>query len=201
MMVMVPCCFGSHGTGICQEQPPTSVTTVNNRFEPLEVTDDPAPEDVNIYMLESVNPEINVVDVPDYTPMEVVLDSGAADHVIGTQSAPNHPVRESASSKAGLGFKTASGNHIPNRGEMELTMKLNDLPVKSVFQVSDITKPLMSVGRLCDNGHNVNFTKDGAKVTIKGTNKELFFARKAGGLYVGEFMVKKSDSTFPRPAR
>ena len=53
-------------------------------------------------------------------PFEIVLDSGAADHVADPEDAPGQKVVPSPGSRKGAGFVAADGERIENQGQMEL---------------------------------------------------------------------------------
>ena len=69
------------------------------------------------------------MDQHEFLDMEVVLDSGAADHVIDKADAPDYELKESAGSRAGACFVAANGERIPNQGEVQLQMKLGATPI------------------------------------------------------------------------
>ena len=71
--------------------------------------------------------------------------------------------------------------------------------IKSVFQVAEITRPLMSVSKICEMGHKCIFDEHQAQVVSKSGKILCTFERK-GGLYVAE-MTLKSPEGFQRPAR
>ena len=71
--------------------------------------------------------------------------------------------------------------------------------IKSVFQVAEITRPLMSVSKICELGHKCVFDEHQAQVVSKSGKVLCTFERK-GGLYVAE-MTLKSPEGFQRPAR
>ena len=62
--------------------------------------------------------------------------------------------------------------------------------VKSVFQIAAVTRPLMSVGRICDEGHEVRFNKVRALVTDSNGVEICRFKRQLGGLYVAKMKLK-----------
>ena len=62
--------------------------------------------------------------------------------------------------------------------------------IQSVFQVANVTRPLMSVGRICDEGFHVDFQKEFAVVSDKSGREVLKFERQAGGLYVAKMKLK-----------
>ena len=59
-----------------------------------------------------------------------------------------------------------NGEHVNNKGQIKLRMKSKDengLLMNSVFQVAEITRPLMSVSRICDQAMVCVFEKDNAR--------------------------------------
>ena len=58
--------------------------------------------------LEAESPGIHSLDTPDPTPVHVVLDSGAAVHVLNSFEAPYDSIVESPGSKAGACFAAAN---------------------------------------------------------------------------------------------
>ena len=70
--------------------------------------------------------------------------------------------------------------------------------IKSIFQVAEITRPLMSVSRVCELGHKCVFDDSKAEVIAKNGTVLCTFKRK-GGLYVAEMKLKAPEG-FHRPA-
>jgi hypothetical protein len=67
-----------------------------------------------------------------------------------------------------------------------------------MFQVAAVSRPLMSVGRLCDNGMDILFKKDRADVLSSDGTVILSFERQVGGLYVAKLKLKKPTNGFGR---
>ena len=110
----------------------------------------------------------------------------------------------------GGGFIAAKWDHIPNEGQMTLSLEANNVMLDSTFQVAEITQSLWSVGRMCDagTGQEVHFKRDKAVIVDAQTKSELFtIAREPGGLYKGELKLKnpryvrRVSEGFPRPGR
>ena len=58
-------------------------------------------------------------------------------------------------------------------------------PIQSKFQVCEVSKPLWSVGKICDSGCSVLFTSKGATITHDATGTEVSkLPRSPGGLYM-----------------
>ncbi len=116
------------------------------------------------------------------------LDSGAGDHVAGPEDVAGLQLRESAGSRAGRSFIAANGSRIANLGEVPLRLRNSNGPIfRSVFQVADVTRPLYSVGRMCDAGCEIRFTKTKAVVTKDGDVVAVF--ERQGGLYLADLEV------------
>ena len=101
---------------------------------------------------------------------EVALDSGATDHVCHSGDVPGYIVEASPGSKAGQGFIVGNGARVPNDGQSLLSLQAygkNGKTVSTMFQVAAVSRPLMSVGRLCDNGMDMFFKKDRADVVVR----------------------------------
>ena len=88
--------------------------------------------------------------------IEVVADSGASEHVAADTDAPMYKVEESAGSRSGQHFVGVGGHRIANRGKMKLNMRADNgrkgRDVRTTFQVARVTRPLMSVSKICDAG-------------------------------------------------
>jgi len=122
------------------------------------------------------------------TRLFAALDSGAGEHVAGPEDVAGLAMRESAGSKAGRHFIAANGERIANIGEVPMKLKSKDgSSFNSVFQIADVTRPLYSVGRMCDAGCTVSFTKDQA--TVRKGAKVMAVFKRQGGLYVADLEV------------
>jgi hypothetical protein len=78
-------------------------------------------------------------------------------------------------------------------------MQCGELPLQSVFQVAGVTRPLMSVGRVCDQGMKCLFD-DKVALVLNKDNQEVCRFERRGGLYVARLKLK-SPELFPRPAK
>ena len=88
----------------------------------------------------------------------------------------------------------ANGERIPNRGEVSLDIKAGKIPIKSTFQISKISRPLWSVGKLCDAGYTVQFHKDHAEIKQVATGKVVGTCKRQQGLYIGAFQLRNPAS-------
>ncbi len=141
----------------------------------------------------------------EYVVIEIVLDTGAGDHVLDRFDAPGYAVEESAGSKRGQHFTAAGGHKIANQGQMVLSLKVQsgsgkEVDIASTFQVASVTRPLWSVSKICDTGHWAKFTAKDATIFDENNVPVATFERR-GGLYVGKVKLRNPRHPgFTRPA-
>ena len=103
---------------------------------------------------------------------EVALDSGSIVNVCHPDDVPGYVLQESPGSRRGQNFVVGDGGRLKNMGQMALNLETRDEKgsinmVSSTFQIAKVTRPLMSVGHICDQGLNVVFDKAKAVVSDK----------------------------------
>ena len=113
----------------------------------------------------------------------MALDSGSVVHVCAPSDIPGYRVGESAGSRRGQEFLMGDGGTIPNLGESQLNLSEQDRDLQSVFQIAAVTRPRMSVGRICDQGHSITFNAVMAVVHAADGTELCKFERQNGGLY------------------
>ena len=91
-----------------------------------------------------------------------------------------------------------NGGKVPNDGQCVLNLEQGGQPIQSTFQVAAITRPLMSVGRVCDQGLRCNFD-DKQALVVDGKGKTVCRFERRGGLYVAKLTLK-SPELFARQA-
>lgn len=134
---------------------------------------------------------------------EVALDSGSTEHVCSRTDIPGYCIVASAGSRVGQCFIVGNGARLPNEGESELNLTSSDNPtgdLKSVFQIANVTRPLISAGKLTDAGLNIIFSKTEAVVTNSTGQKLMTFERNQGGLYVTKLTLRRPATPFVRPS-
>ena len=92
------------------------------------------------------------------------------------------------------------GNKISNDGEVRFNLQtIEDNPndIGSTLQVAKVSRPLMSVGKICDNGMKVVFSSDKAEV-MKGAATVCTVERINQGLYLAKFRLKRPTAPFGR---
>ena len=120
---------------------------------------------------------------------EVGLDSGAVVHVCAPEDCPVYLLADLPGSRQGQRFLMGDGGTIANLGQKRLHLSDDDRDLCFVFQIAAVTLPLMSDGKICDEGHNITFAAVQAIVRDKGGSELFKFHRTLGGLYV----AKKRD--------
>ena len=142
----------------------------------------------NICELEPVPQDILNM-LPKVTLLKAALDSGAGDHVASALDLEGIKIHDSEGSRRGRNFLAANGDKIPNLGEAKLGLRDTETQgaFESVFQVADVTRPLYSVGKICDAGAEVKFTKERAEVFFNGNLLAVF--RREGGLYLANLEI------------
>ena len=106
------------------------------------------------------------------------MDSGAAESVAPSDMAPWVPIKEFDGSRAGRKYISASGEVLQNLGEKMVSVYTNEgMPAEATFQVADVTRPLCSIARVCDQGNTVVFTSMGGHIE-NGHGQRTNFERK-----------------------
>ena len=142
------------------------------------------------------------MDSEELRDLEVVLDSGACEHVVDSSMTPGYQVLESEGSRPGSYFLPANGERMPNKGEVHLQLNSEGNEILSKFQVAAISKPLWSVGRICDAGYEVRFSKSGAQILHAASGKATGRFKRRNGLYVATMKLRNpKSSTFARQGR
>ena len=121
--------------------------------------------------------------------IEVVLDSGCSDHVMDVErEAPGYLISDSPGSKQGRGFIVGNGERVDNEGQSAFVLESTVRPGESqqfvsTFQAARITRPLMSVSKICSNGFKCLFDEGQARIVDAEDNVACIF-EKRGGLYL-----------------
>lgn len=131
----------------------------------------------------------------------MAVDSGACESVIdAAEQVPGYDIQETKASKSGLVYASATGEDIPNLGEVLLPMLTRENTKRSMkMQAAEVTRPLASVKRICEAGHVVVFDDDGSFIFNKSTG-ELNQLREEAGNYMFDVWVPPKDAaaTFRR---
>ena len=111
---------------------------------------------------EATSPEIMQIESQgNWEKIEVCPDSGAVKFVAPVQMASHIPWKAGAASKAGVKYRVANGNLIPNVGEKVVKGKdVNGNPLTSTWQGAPVTKPLAGIKEMVRAKNRVVFDED-----------------------------------------
>ena len=107
--------------------------------------------------------------------VELTIDSGAAEHVVGPRDLPHIPI---GASRKHIQYTMANGQRTSNNGEqhfMAVTSDGHEITFKA--QVTDVHRPLMSVSRICDKGNRVVFERHGGYIESLTTGEKIHVRR------------------------
>ena len=116
-----------------------------------------------------------------WTKVRVIPDSGAIESVAPSGMAPLYEVQPSEGSMRGQKYVTASGDEIDNEGQQTIPSVGEDgRVVRHTWQMAPVTRPLQSVGELCDDGNRVVFGRSGGMVENLHSGAVTYFTREQG---------------------
>ena len=124
----------------------------------------------------------------------IAVDSGACDNVISPDDVPEQKVMESSGSKKGENFYSATGEPIPNLGDIKLPMIMREGTSRGMLmKAAPVSKPLASVKKICQAGHAVIFDEEGSFI-INKTTGEMNWMREDDGNYMLDAWVPPPES-------
>ena len=125
--------------------------------------------------------------------ISMAVDSGACETVANPEEMPGYEVTETTESKKGINFCSATGEEIPNLGEMTIPMITRESSVRSMrICAAPVAMPLASVKKMCTAGHMVVFDSDGSYIMNKQSG-EINQLREHDGNYMLDVMVPPPD--------
>lgn len=132
----------------------------------------------------------------DWIRISSVMDSGACAPVAPLGMLPGYPVLENEASRAGKTFNAASGHAIKRHGEQRLqAVTDNGLPTEVLFQLCDVSCPLMSISAVCDKGNRVIFGVSGGVIQNLAMGAEVPFRRRGGVYALGLWVKRPSEKS------
>ena len=142
---------------------------------------------------------------PEFYEVECTLDTGATTHAADRVDFPGYDVEESPGSRAGQLFGCAGGKSLRNEGQMtvEMTSPMEGIPIKLCTQVTKVTRPLLSVTKITEEGKLRVMCDQVKAVVVDLKNNVLATFPKKNCLYVCTMKVRnpkyKNKDPFPRP--
>ena len=142
---------------------------------------------------------------PGWEKLTLTVDSGASDTVVPPTVCSLAPLVKGP--RYGIEYEAANGETVDNMGERDCLMKTGEIEaadpgMEMKFQVVDVSKALLSVNRVCEQGHEVLFSKreGGSAILVNGDPKKRIPLRNSGGTYELDVWVKPNpNSGFSRP--
>ena len=132
--------------------------------------------------------------------VKTVIDSGASAPVAPPSMLPNCKNRPSEGSKRGQKYTSASKHKIKNLGEQHCKAYTEDGEATEVlFQIADVSKPLVSVAAICEKGNRVIFGKSGGVVQNLYSGRQIPFRRENGIYILSMWLLDGDDEGFGRP--
>ena len=130
---------------------------------------------------------------PQWEKVTLTVDSGASDTVVPIAVCPGAELIKT--SRVGTEYEIADGSTIENLGEKQCLTKLAvgdaSNPMLMSFQVVDVSKALLSVHKITEQGHDVLFSETrGNAILLNGDPKQRIELRHCGGTYELDVWVK-----------
>ena len=129
----------------------------------------------------------------EWESIELAVDSGASETVIGEDMLTAVETKEGPASRRGVQYEVANGVRIPNLGEKHFSGYTHEGFRRSMkAQVCDVNKALLSVHKLVQAGNKVVFEREGSYVEDEVTGEKMWLQEK-GGMYMLKMWVRNED--------
>ena len=127
--------------------------------------------------------------------VSLAIDSGACDNVIDAEELlPDYKVHQTKASTSGMKYASATGEEIPNLGEVMLPMITCEGTKKKMrMQAAAVSRPLASVKKICEAGHMVIFDDQVSYLYNKSTG-EVNYLRKESGNYMFDVWIPPNET-------
>ena len=132
--------------------------------------------------------------------LSLTVDSGACDHVVPPGDINPSEVCVTEAVRQGVTYTTASGNKLPNLGEVKfegVTDENSHLCL--TMQVAGVKKPLGSVRKMCEAGNRVVFEDisevHGGYVENKNSGARIPIYKEGGTYGVSVWRLRKNDES------
>ena len=125
--------------------------------------------------------------------LELAVNSGASETVIGEDLLIGTPLTEGEASRRGVEYEVARGVRIPNLGEKSFPGYTTEGVSRKVkAQVCDVNKALLSVQKVVAAGNKVVFDERGSYIEDKTTHERMWLQHR-GGMYMLQMWVKHAE--------
>jgi hypothetical protein len=144
------------------------------------------------------------VEEPEFSEVEMTLDTGATVHAADRMDLPCHVIEESPGSRAGQQSQAAGGKLIANEGRavVEMLAPGADGELVCSIQIAKVTRPLLSVTKIAESGKISVLSKKDEALVLDEPNKVLARFTRKGGRYTAIMRVRNPRfQLFARPGR
>ena len=129
--------------------------------------------------------------------IDVAVDSGASESVMNKGDLDKVPIEESEAQRRGVRYETADGTEIENEGQKSFyAMGERGFLRRLQMQLAPVSKPLLSVKRMTELGHNVSFDEEGGWIIDRSSGEHVWL-RPEGGMYMLRLWVYKGGKELP----
>ena len=133
---------------------------------------------------------MNSLEDHEWEELEMAVDSGASETVLGEDMLRNIDTTEGAACKRGVQYEVANGELVPNLGEKKFTCVDDGGNVRGITaQVCEVNKPLLSVRRLVQAGNRVVFDNSGGYIEDQQGGR--IHMKEQGGMYMMRVWVQR----------
>ena len=140
---------------------------------------------------EVVPPGVNSVEDQEWEELEMAVDSGASETVLGEDMLRSVETTEGAACRRGVQYEVANGDLVPNLGEKKFCCVGEDGKPRGITaQVCDVNKALLSVRRMVQAGNRVVFDSSGGYIEHTDTGDRIHM-REQGGMYMLKLWVQR----------
>ena len=134
--------------------------------------------------------QVNLI-ADEWEELCLAVDSGATETVVSPSDAVSIPTQPGAASRAGVRYALANGEAIENEGEKIMHVSfLEGVERYLTAQVTDVSKPLLSVSQLVKSGNTVVFSPEGSWIYEEASG-EYMEMEERNGMYMLKVWVKK----------
>ena len=186
------CEHGSHDFNTCRAYtaPAESLKSVDNMIAPLDDLEGKMKNMSFNLITKEADKNVGIMNVESglvWMQVPCAVDSGACAHV----APPNlFAILGPKTNEDKPKFFGADGSEIKSYGELNVNGILGDnTKMNTLFNIAKITRPLLSVTQMTNNGHQVCFGKDESFIRIGGSNKRVSL-RKDGQLWMLDMWVQ-----------
>ena len=137
-------------------------------------------------MLEALQPaSLNAIKSDGWEEVEMAVDSGASETVVGEDMVVTANLKESEGSRRGVEYKVANGESIPNLGEKVFAAVTKEGVSRNIkAQVCSVQQGLLSVKRMVESGHRVVFEPAGSYIEDMKTYERMGLQEKNDMFFV-----------------